>query len=177
MKTLNILVVFGLIFLTSCGGLKTYTDYDETLDYKNLQSFDFYDRMKTGLDELDEKRFNSSLIEVLEEKDFIQKENKPSFLINFYSETYLKKRQHNIGVSIGTYGRNVGGSLGSGIPIKTSENILSITVEFVHPDTNELFWQGIAEGKLNPKNTPQERTAYFKKMIQKLLKDYPPKTK
>ncbi|HLS29812.1 MAG TPA: DUF4136 domain-containing protein [Flavobacteriaceae bacterium] len=176
MKRANILIFFSLILFTSCGGVKTYTDYDETLDYNQFKTFDFYDPMETGLDDLDEKRLKTSLREVLAEEGFEQQED-PDFMINFYSESYQKKRQHNIGVRVGTFGRNVGGSLGSGIPINSSENIINITVEFAETANNELFWQGVAEGKLSPKSAPEERRAYFKKAIQKLLKSYPPKSK
>lgn len=176
MKNISILIFFSLLLLTSCGGVKTYTDYDETLSYEHLKTFAFYDSMKTGMDDLDEKRLQSSLKETLIADGFEFNEEDPSFMINFYGESYEKKQRHNIGVNIGTYGRNVGGSIGSGIPINSSQNMLNITVEFAKPSNNELFWQGVAEGKLNHKSTPEERRAYFKKAVQKLLKSYPPKT-
>lgn len=177
MKSRYFFIFFGLILFTSCGGVKTFTDYDENLNYSQLKTFDFYDPMETGMDDLDEKRLKKSLKEVLTEEGFEQTGTNPSFMINFYSESYEKKRQHNIGVRIGTFGRNVGGSIGSGIPIKSSENMMVITVEFAKPRNNELYWQGVAEGKLSPKSTPEERSTYFKKAVQKLLKSYPPKSK
>ena len=164
-----------IILLTSCGGIQSYVDYDEDLNYENFSSYNFYQDMETGVDDLEEKRIKSALKENLASDSIFLKNKNPDFKINFYAEIFQKDHRHNIGISIGTIGRNVSGNIGSGIPIHTTENILSITVEFAHPENNELFWQGISERKLNLKASPEERKKQLDKMIKKLFKDFPPK--
>jgi len=176
-ELLKLFSLFLLIGLTSCSGLQTFTDYDETLDFEELNSFEFFDPLESGMDELDEKRFKSAVADILQEKEVNLSEENPDFKINFYLEAYQKNHQHNIGLSVGTYGRSVSGSVGSGIPIRRTTSRMSITVEFVHYHNHELFWQGVVDAKANLGLNPEERTAYFKKLAKKLLKNYPPKTK
>src|SRR5699024_4380627 len=168
-------IFFILILFSSCGSIQTYTDYDEEINYRNLTSFDFYKDMETGFDDLEEKRFKNALKEKLAVLQVEQTTKNPDFKVNFYSEIFQENHRHNIGVNIGTIGRNVSGNIGSRIPINTTKHILSITIEFAHPENNEMFWQGITEAKINPKSTPEEKKKQLEKMLKKLLKDFPPK--
>lgn len=173
-STLSLFVILLVFSLTSCSSLKTYTDYDETLDLNQFKEFSFYEDMKTGMDDLDEKRFRAVLEEELIQKGFKKSEH-PSFRIYFYSKSYEKKNRHNIGVSIGTFGRHVSGRVGSGIPITSTDHIQTVTVEFADAKTNTLFWQGVSEENMNRATNPQQKRALYQKMVKKLLKKYPPK--
>src|SRR5699024_9696538 len=134
---------------TASGSIKTYSDFDETLDFSRYQNFALYNDMDTGLSDLDEKRFSAALVSVLEEKDFQSSED-PDFMINFYSKVYEENNRNHIGIGIGGGGSHVGGGISGGIPINMRKHIMSLTVEFVDATTNQLFWQGVAEAKFNP---------------------------
>lgn len=174
-RFVNIMICYTLLAtLISCGGIQVYTDYDETLNYDQFHSYNFYKNLETNLDQLDEKRVVEALKGELKQKEFYLDSLQPDFRINVYSDQYKKNKQHNIGINIGTYGRHVGGSIGSGIPIRSSEQIISLTIEFADGKTNELFWQGVTESPISPNIRPEERSDLFKKMIKKVLKKYPP---
>lgn len=168
--------IFGLVLLmlAGCGGVKTAVDYDESINFNRYTDFSFYDNMKTGLTDLDENRFKDAVVKALEEKGISEADN-PQLRVNFYSKSFDKRKQHNIGVNIGTIGRHVRGNVGSGIPIRSTQHILSVTVELVDAQSDILIWQGVAEGDTKGNTSPEKRREFFEKMAKKLLKNYPPK--
>lgn len=173
MKRLKILIIFSFCLLTSCAGIQTYVDYDEEVDFQSYQTYSYYGEMETGLEELEENRLFQILDEALQDKGYSPSES-ADFYINFYSDRFQKTSQHNIGLSIGTIGRNVSGQVGSGIPINSTQNIQSITLEIVDASAQILVWQGIVEAKAPDHYAPEKKKAYLKKQIQKLLKQFPP---
>lgn len=166
-------VVLLIPTLIACSGIKTFTDYDEHIELNSFDTFSFYEEMDTGMSELDEKRVSRAIHDYLEEKGFKTEEDS-KFKINFYAETHERSQRHNMHIGIGAIGTHVGGNIGSGIPIDSHQKILSLTVEFVDAETNQLFWQGVSEGKIVPSRTPEERSQFIEKMVNKLLKGYPP---
>lgn len=170
----KIAVLILLIALGACQSFKVYTDYDERMDFKEFSRFNFYPDMETGLDSLDHKRFSEALKNQLETQD-MHFSSDPEFEVNFYAETHREENRHRIGISIGTYGNHVGGNIGSGIPIGSRKDVLSVTVEFIDAQTHNLFWQTVVEARLKQKMTPEQRRDFFYKIAQKALADYPPK--
>lgn len=173
MKYLSFL--FIVLLFSSCGSIQVYTDYDENISWEEMKSYDFYEDMETGLNDLDEKRVFAALEKELENRNFTTS-NQPDFRINLYTEAYQKHSQNIIGLNVGTYGNHVGGQIGSGIPINSTADMLRITVEFANASTHELFWQGIVEDKMKPNESPKDREARLTQMIKKLMAKYPVKS-
>lgn len=173
MKFLKILLLFALILLSSCAGIQTYVDYDEEIDYQAYKSYTYYTEMETGLDELEEKRMFQVLDEIFQEKGYHSSDS-ADFKVNLYTEQFQKTSRHNIGLSVGTIGHHVSGHVGSGIPINSTQNMRSITIEIADASTDILVWQGIVEAKAPDHYTPKKKKAFLKKQIQKLLKQFPP---
>lgn len=174
MGKIRFLFLSLILVFSSCAGIQTYVDYDEEIAYDQYKTFDYFTELETGLEDLDEARVLRILDEEIEKKGF-SKSDQPDFYINLYSESFKKRNQHNIGLSIGTYGRNVGGQIGSGIPINSTQNMLSLIIEIVDAEQNILVWQGIVDAKVAENYTPEKKKAYFQKQIKKLLKEFPPK--
>lgn len=170
-----VLFTLGVFTLVGCNSVKTYTDYEVTTIFKDYSTFGFYEEMDTGFNELDEKRVASLLTKNLEEID-LKADGEIDFMVNFYADTHDDIQRHNMHIGIGAIGGSVAGNIGSGIPLDSHRKILSLTVEFVDAQTNQLFWQGIAEAKWKPNLTPEERVKFFETLITKLLKDYPPRS-
>lgn len=167
--------LFLALLLFSCGSIQVYTDYDENVRLEEMRSYDFYEDMETGLNDLDEKRVFAALEKELENRNF-NTSDQPDFKINLYTEAYQKHSQNVIGLNIGTYGNHVGGQIGSGIPINSTEDMLRITIEFARASTDELFWQGIVEDSMKPNESPKDREARLAQMIKKLMGKYPIKS-
>lgn len=168
------LVLFLGVLLTSCTSTKVFMDYDENADISSYKTYDYYLVENTGLNELDEKRIISALDSILDQKELSQKKVIPDFNINFYVDTYTVNNQSSIGVGFGGGGGRVGGGVSGGIPINTSKDMISLTLEFFDALSKELFWQAVVETNFKQNETPSERQAFFNKIIQKALEKYPP---
>ena len=166
--------IFSLMtILTSCSSTKVFMDYDKDADISKYQTYDYFLVENTGVNELDEKRIIKALDSILNSKALEQKKVIPDFNINFYVETYTVNNQSNIGVGFGGGGR-VGGGVSGGIPINTSKDMISFTLEFFDALTKELFWQAVVETRSKQNDTPTERRAFFYNIVQKALEKYPP---
>lgn len=175
MKNINLSFILLIAFgLTSCSSIKTYTDYDKSINFKQYSSYSFFEDMETGLNELNERRFSKAVNAVLQEKGFAQNDH-PDFTINYYSEIYRKTNRNNLSIGIGTVGSHVGGNVSSGIPIETNNRMLSLTLEIVDSKKNILVWQGEADAKIKSNLNPKEQETFFKKIAEKILKEFPPK--
>ena len=84
-------------------------------------------------------------------------------------------RNSAVGVGVGGGGRNAGGGISIGLPIGTSKLNQQLIFDFVDVRRDEMFWQAVAEGYYKENVTPQEREAYFRSILLKVLEKYPPK--
>lgn len=172
----NIFIV-GLIItfcFCSCSSTKVFMDYDNKADISKYQTYDYDLDQNTGVNELDKKRIIKSLDSILNQSSIKQKTVIPDFKINFYVETFTVNNQSNIGVGFGGGGGNVGGGISGGIPINTSKDMVSLTIEFFDAINKELFWQAVVETRSKSIKSPDERQLFFNHIIQKALEKYPP---
>jgi hypothetical protein len=174
MKRLYFLAIS--ILLISCHSTKVYMDYDENANLNNYRSYDYYIIKGNGLNDLDNKRVLRVLDSIMPKRGF-KRNTIPDFNVNFYAEIYTIENQNNIGIGIGGGNRGVAGGVSSGIPINTSKNMISFTLEFIDGLNKELFWQTIVETQIRDDDTPKERAAFFEKIIIKALEKYPPEEK
>ena len=94
-----------LLLLLGCSTSKVLTDYDRTTDFSKYKTYDFYDDLGKGLNELDVKRVIFALDSVLSLSGF-KKTDTPDFLINVivnYSET---SSGNTLNIGFGNIGRN-----------------------------------------------------------------------
>jgi len=148
-------------------------DYDQNADLNSYNSYNYFLAPQNGLNDLDKKRITRVLDSILPKRGIIQK-TIPDFNINFYAETYTVENQNNIGIGIGGGNGSFGGGVSSGIPVRTSRDMIAFTLEFVDGLNKELFWQTVVEARLNDGDTPEEREIFFQEIVIKALEKYPP---
>jgi len=163
------------ILLMSCSSTKVFTDYDENADISSFQTYNYFVKTQTGLNDLDEKRLVKAIDSIMQKKGFLISDAQ-DFNVNFYAETYTVNSQNSIGVGLGGGGR-VGGGVSGGIPINTSKDMMALTLEFVDAKNNELFWQAVVETRNKNSESPIARQLFFDEIIQKALEKYPPESK
>lgn len=170
-KRIYFLVLPVLLF--SCGAAVNY-DYEKSTDFSKYKTYNYFDDMKTGLSELDEKRFVVALNEALTAKGFTMSDA-PDFYIDIQTETYNTNSRSNVGVGLGGGGRSVGGGVSVGIPVGQSGMTRNTLIEFIDKDRKGLFWQANASGSYKQNASPEKREADFKNLASKILSKYPPK--
>ena len=162
MKFLKIVLIVFLI--VSCAPIKVNYDFDNNINFSDYKTYNYYANMKTGLSDLDTKRFLDALDEKMIAKGFTLVE-KPDFFIDIKSNEFQAAQRNTVGVGLGGGGRNVGGGVSIGIPIGQAGVNRQITIDFVDENGKGLFWQAVSESSFNPNAIPEKREARLNAII------------
>lgn len=164
---------FVLVLLYSCGATVGY-DYDTEKNFSSYTSYNFYPTLASGLNDLDENRIMNITDSILPQKGMVKSDN-PQILINFYSNEYVSNSRNTIGVGMGNVGRNTSVGVSTGIPIGGKEVNQQLTVDFIDAKQDALVWQAVSEHRYKERATPQQKEAYYRKVLSKIFTKYPPK--
>lgn len=162
------------LLIISCAPIHVNYDFDETTQFTNYKTYNYYSDMQTGLSELDTKRFLDALDAKMTAKGFNLSDS-PDFFIDIKSREYQDVQRQTVGVGVGGGGGNVGGGISIGLPIGQANVNRQITIEFVDDSKKQLFWQAVSEYSFNPNMKPEQREEKFKAITEKVLSKYPPK--
>ena len=171
-KLVFLTLILGIV--SSCAPIRVNYDYDKGTDFSKYKTYNYYGDMKTGLSELDTKRFLEAMDAKLESLG-IKFSETPDFFIDIKSSTYQTAQRNTVGVGLGGGGRNVGGGISIGLPIGQTSANRQITIDFVDESLKQLFWQAVSESSYNPNGTPINREEQLKAIVEKVLSGYPPK--
>lgn len=180
-----IATAFGLVLFTACSSYAVKTDYDPAITYASYKTFDWYAASKrakgkgSGTDPLMDKRVRTSVQAVLEAKGFRQDTvAEPDFLMTYYP-IYENKKYRTTTSFGGGYGwgrRHWG--YGAGTRFSTSQvhkyREGTIILEIVDSKSNQLVWQGAAEGALTNLDNPEDAQEQINKAVRDLLANFPP---
>tara|TARA_R110001592_G_C12984926_1_gene734506 strand:+ start:278 stop:799 length:522 start_codon:yes stop_codon:yes gene_type:complete len=170
-KALFILLAVGVI---SCAPIRVNYDFDKGTDFSKYKTYNYYSDMKTGLSELDTKRFLESLDAKLETLGITFSET-PDFFIDIKSNTVQNVQRNTVGVGLGGGGRNMGGGISIGLPIGEANLNRQIMIDFVDENRKQLFWQAVSESSYYENAAPETRETQLKAIIDKVFSEYPPK--
>ncbi len=167
-------IIFFVSLFISCNAVRVNYDYDKETDFSNYNTYNFYPDMETGLTELDNKRLFKAFDIALQSKGLVFSEE-PDFLINIEGRSYQAPQNTSVGVGVGGTGRNVGGGVSVGIPVGRPNLERILQFDFVDAKKDMLFWQAISTSSLKEDLPPIVREQKFQELIEKVLKNYPPK--
>ncbi|MFT4668441.1 MAG: hypothetical protein ACI9HJ_000005 [Ulvibacter sp.] len=172
MKYVSILIIS--LFLSACGATLT-VDYDSEKDFSEYTSYEFYNDIDSGLNQLDDKRIMAAIDTSFQNRGFL-KTDYCRFHVNFYATEYVSASRNTIGLGVGGGGGNVGVGISGGIPIGGNVINQKLTIDIIDASLEQsLVWQVIIEGELKEKATPEQKEAYYFSEIDKALKKFPPK--
>ena len=171
MKSIKIILLAVLV--SSCASIRVNYDYDKTADFSKYKTYNYYQDIETGLNELDSKRLINAMDANLQARGFSLSEA-PDFFINIQSQEYHEAQRSSVGVGVGGSGRNVGGGVSIGIPIGQSNINRQIIIDFIDENGKGLFWQSVSESSFNPNASPSTREKKLKAIVEKVLSQYPP---
>lgn len=166
-------LLFVCVIISSCTAPKAVYDYDDTVDFTDYRTYQFYPDFKSGLSQLDETRLIASLKKGMEDKGFSASETAELY-VNVYSREFMDRNRSSVGIGIGGGGGNVGVGVSGGIPIENNSVILEVTIDFINVAEDSLIWQAVVETKFKPNASPEQRRAMFDKIVEKALEGYPP---
>lgn len=166
----SILVVFFIFGLVSCSSLRVKTDYNPDYDFSRLATYNWVPNPKSGVENsLFEKHFHKIMGEKLAEKGITLSETTPDFLIAYYGNVKSKINVQNWGYRYpGWYG---------GVEVYQYDEG-TMVVDFVDAKTKELIYRGTVTAEVNRGNMDmKKRQKRITEAVEKILKDFPPKSK
>jgi len=174
MKYVSVIIIS--IFLSACGATFT-VDYDREKDFSEYTSYEFYNDIDSGLNQLEDNRIKAAIDKSFQERGFM-KTDYCRFYVNFYASEYVSESRNTLGIGVGGGGGNVGVGVSGGIPIGGNVVNQRLTIDIVDASSGQsLAWQVIIEGEVKENATPEQWEAYYFAEIDKALTKFPPKEK
>ncbi|WP_194766128.1 DUF4136 domain-containing protein [Tamlana sp. I1] len=166
-------IIFLAFLLVACASIHVNYDYDKTINFENYKTYQYFADMQTGFSELDTNRLLDAIDSKMQTLGYSVSET-PDFYIDIKSQTYQDVQGSSVGVGLGGGGGHVGGGVSIGIPVGQSHTNCKMTIDFVDHAKKQLFWQALSDFSFNPTQTPDQKEETFKRLIEKVLSQYPP---
>ncbi len=166
-------VLMVLFVFTSCGTVVNY-DYEKTTDFSKYKTYNYFDDMKTGLSELDNKRLIIAIDTKLKTMGLTRSDD-ADFYIDIQSQDIQNRTNSNVGVGVGGGGGGGFGGVSVGVPLGGNQNTRELVIEFVDDTKGGMFWQAVSESSYQPNSSPERREAKFVALLDKIFAGYPPK--
>lgn len=163
-----------LLVFANCTTSKVVVDYDSEVNFSQFSSFNFYEDVGAGLNELDVKRVTTIITNTLKVKGLEISDNE-EVLINVVVKLSEARNNNTIGVGIGSGGRNGGFGISGGIPIGGNKLNELFKIELVNAKTDNLIWEGTLNSTIKEKRSPEEKEIHYKNVVVQILNEYPPK--
>jgi hypothetical protein len=171
MKT--ILFLLTLYLFSGCSSIQVQTDYDPKIDLKPLNTFVVLQRTQKDIDTLTDDRITRALKEVFASKHYVNvKQKEADFFVIYHVDVQNKTRIDTDYQRMGIYPYGYGGvMIATTRPVDYEEGRLIIDI--MNPKTKKIIWRGMAVDHIKTLKTPQERDAYIKKAVERILETFP----
>lgn len=181
MRRLSALVLPAL--LLACSSYRINYDYDVQQNFSAYKRFDLYAPGKRGKGSgeapgLMDKRIAAAVAKELQAKGYAQETMAdPDFLVAYYPVYRTRRYRTATHVGFGGFGwrRPWGYGVGTTFSQEHQYREGTIIVEIVDFKSNQLVWQGAAEGALTDNDTPEESNEQVGRAVHDLLDRFPPK--
>lgn len=170
----NSFLLLIVLIMTSCGSMNVEYDYDAQANFDVFKTYNYIAEMQSGLNQLDLNRLMKATDSILQSRGYTLSKN-PGLLIDVSSDQYEQASRNTLGIGLGSGGGNVGVGVGGGIPLGGRELHQTITINLVDAQKDALIWQAVSDSNIKLNTDPQQRQAYFKKLMEKVFKKFPPK--
>lgn len=173
--------VFMLATLTSCGNVSVKQDYDVNYNFSTLKNFAWLVIDPGGApprhNTLVEERVHKIADEHLKANGFaLSSKGQADFILDYhYYARDVIVDASSVGFGYGVGGRGGFSGVGLGFPMggTSSREVETLVIDVISPVTNKLVWRGVASERLI-NSTPEKTSANFTRVIQAILKKFPP---
>ncbi|MFS4456451.1 DUF4136 domain-containing protein [Maribacter sp. 2304DJ31-5] len=166
--------IFLLLLFISCGSVRVNYDFDHKTDFSSYTTYNYFDDMATGLNELEEKRLLKAMDITLRSKGLLFSEE-PDILIDIKSTIYRSRPNNTVAVGLGGGGRSVGGGVSVGLPVGAPNIKRELRLDLVDATKDMLIWQAVSVSGYKENNPPALKEQKMQELIIKIFDKYPPK--
>lgn len=148
---------------------------DPTVDFAKFKTFGWVSASTAGSEPavtLLDQNIRAAIAAELNARGYLAATEKPDLLIA-YETASAQKIENNpvrVGIGIGSWGGNVGGSINVGSPSVRNYQEGSLVIHAVDPARNAEVWQGQVAGKLTKGST---EASAIRTAVARAMKDFP----
>jgi len=180
-------ILLGCLVCFSCSRTKVETQYDPLADFSKLKS---YSLMPGTQVKIEDDRVNNAFLNIniqkavenqMEKKGYPKSAAKtPDFFITF--DALLEERARGISIPVNTDIRDWGAPGFTNdnetkyLHVRNYEDEEILILKAIDPKTKKIIWQGIGQSGVDFKDSWKNREKNISKTVQKILKDFPPKS-
>jgi len=150
---LGVAVIIGLLVLMSgcSSGDQPKPDWDAApgIDIPAFATFGWVDEISGSPNTILETQISTALRSEFLKKGYVETSDAPDFLVRYETVELELAKQSNpvsIGIGVGSWGSNVGGSVGTSVGVGGKEEVRlknRLTVRALDPETSQEVWIGI----------------------------------
>jgi hypothetical protein len=181
----NVMFAVVAITLSACSSGPTIeSDYDHTVDFSQFKTYAYFNPMgieNPNYSSIYGSIFRSAINREMESRGYVMSDN-PDLMINVSGRLQDKTKVTTTSdpyMGGGYYGYRRGaygtwGGYGHGTQTHVSNYTEgTINVDMVDRDEKRMVWEGVAVGRVNDKNTPDETRANINAGITEMFANYP----
>ncbi|RDH84079.1 MAG: hypothetical protein DIZ80_08065 [endosymbiont of Galathealinum brachiosum] len=170
----------SIFFLYSCSGTKTSFDFDSSVDFSQIKTYQWDMQPSSAFakqDPLLSKRVIQAMDDNMSRKGFTKSDSADvtlSYHISVEKKLSSSALSAGIGMSVGKSGRGHI-NLSSGNQLRTSLQG-TLVIDMVSTGKKELIWRSTTVKKIHGREaTPDESTKRIGQLVYKMFESYPPK--
>jgi hypothetical protein len=184
-KSITLLLISGLLmlFFSSCSSLKVTADYDQSVDFTQYKTFEYYGWAKESdklLNDLDKKRIEDAFANEFYKRGLTYVESGGDLVVTLFIVVEEKTQttantSHYGGYYGGYYGYGPGYGWGpsySSTTVSTYDyQVGTLVCDVFDKQKEQLIWEGIASKTID--DNPQKREKNIPYAVAALMKKYP----
>jgi hypothetical protein len=182
MKTLTLSVLFiGVLVFSGCASVQVSQDYDLHADMSRYGTWQWRDPAQTATGDIRidnpllHKRIRHAVDKHLSSRDISPAQGRPDLYLSYQLtiEPKIQIDTHYSTVGAGSYYQPWYGGIGTETSIRQYDES-RLTIDIYSADTGALVWRGGGGFRLRTHKTPQEAAEATRKIVDKILYQFPP---
>lgn len=161
------------LFIVACSTLDVNVDYDDGYDFSKVKSFNIQHYAKEGESDLVNARITDALRTTLESRGYHYVQNGADMVFVYH---YSAKDKVDLTTDYQMVGYGSFGYGGAMIATQRAYNYTegTIVVDGFDPKTKKIVYRSVGTLELQEQKTPQQKREYTNKIIQEVMKNFPP---
>jgi hypothetical protein len=174
-----------MIMLAACSSVKITTDYDKSVDFTQLKTFEYFGWAAESdkiLNDLEKRRIEAAFGDEFEKRGLKLVESGADMVVVLYVMTQDKTQYNATTTGMGYggyygYGPGWGWGPGMGMSMSTTTvneynyTVGTLVIDIFDKNDEKLIWESIATGTVD--DNPQTREKNLPKTIAKIMAPYP----
>lgn len=177
------ILLITCLLLNACASIVN-VDYDKATNFANLKTFMVESKpvrvaQDTRIDSpFMQQRVATAIQQALKAKGMKSVISKADLQVKYYLDIKQEIESTDSGMTIGVGTSSGSTAFGFGFAVPASDTSsydkLVVTLDMVSGSNGKLIWRGSLAYRLHDGGTPEKRTEQIQKMVQEILKQFPP---